>query len=73
MNEAMQQPPGVCAKASEGLTGFGRKTQAMTEWAWNKARNAARTADHHAHDSPWPLIGAAALLAAAAGYVLGRR
>jgi ElaB/YqjD/DUF883 family membrane-anchored ribosome-binding protein len=73
MNEATQQLSGVCQEASERLTGFGRKTQAVAESAWNKARNTARAADDYAHDSPWPLIGAAALVAAAVGYVLGRQ
>jgi ElaB/YqjD/DUF883 family membrane-anchored ribosome-binding protein len=73
MNEVTQQLRGVCPKASETLTGFGRKTQAMADSAWNKARNTARAADDYVHDSPWRLIGAAALVAAAVGYVLGRR
>jgi ElaB/YqjD/DUF883 family membrane-anchored ribosome-binding protein len=73
MNEATQQLAGVCQEASERLTGFGRKTQAVAESALNEARNTARAADDYVHDSPWPLIGAAALVAAALGYVLGRR
>jgi ElaB/YqjD/DUF883 family membrane-anchored ribosome-binding protein len=73
MNEATQQLPGVCREASERLTRFGRKTQALAESALNKARHTVRAADDYVHDSPWALIGAAALVAAAVGYVLGRR
>jgi ElaB/YqjD/DUF883 family membrane-anchored ribosome-binding protein len=72
MNEATQELPDVCGKASERLTGFGRKGQAIAETAWHKARDKAQAADDYVHDSPWRLIGAAALVAAAVGYVLGR-
>jgi ElaB/YqjD/DUF883 family membrane-anchored ribosome-binding protein len=73
MNEATQQLAGVCREARERLTGFGKKAQAVAETAWNEACNRARAADNYVHDSPWPLIGAAALVAAAVGYVLGRQ
>ena len=73
MNEATQQLPGVCSNASERLTDLRRKSQAMAQSAWDKTRNTARAADDYVHDSPWRLIGAAALVAAAVGYVLGRR
>jgi ElaB/YqjD/DUF883 family membrane-anchored ribosome-binding protein len=73
MNETTHQLAGVCREASARLTGFGRKTQAVAESAWNKARTTARATDEYVHDSPWTLIGAAALVAAAVGYVLGRR
>lgn len=73
MNEATQQLEGVCDKARETLAGIGRKSQAMAQSAWDRARIRARATDDYLHDSPWTLIGAAALVAAAVGYVLGRR
>jgi len=73
MNEATQRLPGVCANASERLTDLRRKSQAMAQLSWDRTRNTARAADDYVHDSPWRLIGAAALVAAEVGYVLGRR
>jgi ElaB/YqjD/DUF883 family membrane-anchored ribosome-binding protein len=73
MNEATQELRAVCDKTGETLAGFGRKSQAMAQSAWYRARITARAADDYVHDSPWALIGAAALVAATVGYVLGRR
>ena len=41
----------------------------MQESALEKGKDAARAADNYAHDNPWPLIGAAALLGFVAGWI----
>ena len=73
MNEATDGLHNLCEKTGETLVGVGRKSRLMAQSAWQKARVKARVADEYVHGSPWTLIGAAALIAAAVGYVLGRR
>jgi len=73
MNETAQELRGVRDTGGKMLAGFGRKRQAVAQSAWNRARTTARAADDYVHDSPWTLIAAAAVVAAAVGYVLGRR
>jgi ElaB/YqjD/DUF883 family membrane-anchored ribosome-binding protein len=73
MNEATQELRGVCDRTTRTLAGLRRTARAIAQSASDKARITARAADHYVHDSPWSLIGAAALVAAALGYVLGRR
>jgi len=41
--------------------------------AMDKARATARATDDYVHDAPWPIIGAAALVGAAIGFLLARR
>jgi ElaB/YqjD/DUF883 family membrane-anchored ribosome-binding protein len=38
-----------------------------------QARRAARAADQYAHERPWPVVGAVALMAAAIGFAVARR
>jgi ElaB/YqjD/DUF883 family membrane-anchored ribosome-binding protein len=73
MNEATQQLQETCEKAAQTLSEVARQTEVLTHSAWRNARAAARAADQYVHRSPWALIGAAALVAAAVGYVFGRR
>jgi len=73
MNEATQQLLDVCDRTTEALADVGRKSQTITRSAWAKAHSTARAADDYVHHSPWTLNGAAALVAVAVGYVVGRR
>jgi len=73
MNEATQQLLDVCDRTTEALADVGRKSHTITRSAWAKAHSTARAADDYVHHSPWTLIGAAALVAVAVGYVVGRR
>jgi ElaB/YqjD/DUF883 family membrane-anchored ribosome-binding protein len=41
--------------------------------AVDKVQEGARAADDYVHDSPWASIGAAALIGAVIGFILGRR
>jgi len=38
-----------------------------------QARSAVGAADHYAHQSPWQIVGAVAILAAAVGFAAARR
>jgi len=59
--------------ARRALTDIRRSSRAAAQAAVDKTRIAARATDHYIHDSPWVVIGASALLAAAVGYFIGRR
>ena len=56
-------------RASASLAHVCRKAQV----ALDGARTRVRAADRYAHDSPWGLIGAAAVLGAFVGFVVSRR
>ena len=78
-----EQAEAAIAEPSEGagtlhtarsvLTDVRRSSRAAAQAVVDRTRIAARATDEYVHDSPWVLIGASALLAAAVGYLIGRR
>ena len=73
---AEQSAEGIASgreKARATLANVQAGISAAQRAAVQKACGTARAADDYVHDSPWPFIGAAVLVGAAIGFVLGRR
>ena len=60
-------------KARAAVGRMEEKIAAAQAAAVEKARISAAATNDYVHDSPWRSIGAAALLALAVGFLLGRR
>lgn len=60
-------------KLDDGLYNVRKATVRIAQDAAYKAKEGAQTANQYAHDEPWQLAGAAVVVGAIIGFVLGRR
>jgi ElaB/YqjD/DUF883 family membrane-anchored ribosome-binding protein len=58
---------------SAGVAGFAKDFLDSADGWVASAKDAARTADEFVRESPWQLLGVAALVGVAAGYLASRR